>query len=68
MLEVEVPEGVTGQRRDLADVQVSYQNMANLQKERLSDRVQVAYSASKEDVRRARVPSVVSPAARQVAK
>ncbi|PLY13069.1 MAG: hypothetical protein C0631_15420 [Sedimenticola sp.] len=67
MLEVEVPEGATGQLRDLADVEVSYQNMANQQKERLNDRVQVSYSASQQAVQQALVPSVVSTATRQVA-
>ncbi|MCG8428647.1 MAG: VWA domain-containing protein [Chromatiales bacterium] len=67
ILEVEVPEGLEGEQRQLADVRVSYRNMANQQSEKLDDRVSIAYSASQQEVAQARAPSVLSTATQQVA-
>ena len=67
LLEVEVPEGMANQTRELADVTVSYQNMANRKQEDVRDKVSVSYSTSDEEITRSRNPEVVSTATKQVA-
>ncbi|MEJ2316850.1 MAG: VWA domain-containing protein [Gammaproteobacteria bacterium] len=67
LLEVEVPEGTPDQTRDLANVTVSYQNMANRQQEDVHDKVTVSYSTSGEDVAKSRNREVVTTATKQVA-
>jgi Ca-activated chloride channel family protein len=67
LLEVEVPEGMANETRDLASVTVSYQNMANKQQEDVRDKVSVSYSSSSDDVARSRNREVVTTATKQVA-
>lgn len=59
LLEVEVPAGKAMQKIALADVNVIYQNMQSNKKDRLADNMTLAYSESKEVVRRALNRSVV---------
>ncbi|MGD9393109.1 MAG: VWA domain-containing protein [Chromatiales bacterium] len=67
LLEVEVPEGMANETRDLADVTVSYRNMANSRQEDVTDKVSISYSASDDEVARSRNRDVVTTATKQVA-
>jgi Ca-activated chloride channel family protein len=67
LLEVEVPEGMANEIRDLADVTVSYRNMANSRQEDVTDKVSISYSASDDEVARSRNRDVVTTATKQVA-
>jgi Ca-activated chloride channel family protein len=59
LLEVEVPAGKAKQKISLAEVNVVYQNMQSNKKDKLADNMTLAYSESKEVVRRALNRSVV---------
>lgn len=67
LLEVEVPEGMADQTREIARVTVSYQNMANRKQEDVHDKVTVSYSTSEDEVERSRNREVVTTATKQVA-
>jgi Ca-activated chloride channel family protein len=67
LIEVEVPAGTAKQEISLADVDVAYQNMQSRKQERLADNMKLAYSASREDVRRAQNRQVEVTATRQIA-
>ena len=67
LIEVEVPAGTAKQEISLADVSVAYQNMQSRKQDRLADNMKLAYSASREDVRRAQNRQVEVTATRQVA-
>jgi len=66
LIEVEVPAGRAKQELSLADVSVNYQNMQSRKQDRLGDQMKVAYSASKEEVKRALNAPVVSAVTKQV--
>lgn len=67
LIEVEVPAGKAKQEITLADVSVVYQNMQSRKQDRLADNMKLAYSDSKEDVKRALNRKVEASATRQVA-
>lgn len=67
LIEVEVPAGKAKQEITLADVSVAYQNMQSRKQDRLADNMKLAYSDSKEDVKRALNRKVEASATRQVA-
>lgn len=67
LIEVEVPAGKAKQEITLADVSVAYQNMQSRKQDRLADNMKLAYSVSKEDVKRALNRKVEASATRQVA-
>ncbi len=67
LIEVEVPAGKAKQQVSLADVSVSYQNMQSKKQDRLADNMQIAYSTSQADVKRALNRSVEVTATKQVA-
>jgi len=67
LIEVEVPAGRAKQEISLADVSVAYQNMQSKQQDKLADNMKLAYSASREDVKRALNRDVEVSATRQVA-
>jgi len=67
LIEVEVPAGKAKQQVSLADVSVAYQNMQSKKQDRLADNMQIAYSASQADVKRALNRSVEVTATKQVA-
>ncbi len=66
MLEVEVPPGSAGEVRDLASVDASYLNLQTQQRDHLSERVQVAFSARPEAVRSQTNKAVMKDAVEQV--
>jgi len=66
LIEVEVPAGKANQEVSMADVSVNYQNMQSRRQDKLADNMKVAYSASKQEVKRALNAPVVSAATRQV--
>ncbi len=66
LIEVEVPAGKAKQEVSLADVSVNYQNMQSRQQDKLAENMKVAYSASKEEVKRALNAPVVSAVTKQV--
>jgi Ca-activated chloride channel family protein len=67
LIEVEVPAGRAKQEISLADVSVAYQNMQSKKQDKLADNMKLAYSASREDVKRALNRDVEVSATRQVA-
>jgi Ca-activated chloride channel family protein len=67
LIEVEVPAGKANQKIALADVNVDYQNMQSRKKDKLADNINVAYSASREDVKRNLNRAVEVSATQQVA-
>jgi len=67
LIEVEVPAGKADQEVSLADVSVNYQNMQSRKQDKLADNMKIAYSESKEVVKRALNAPVVSTATKQVA-
>lgn len=67
LLEVEVPEGKADESRDLANVSVTYQNMASKRKHDINDSVKISYSASKKAVAEAINTTVVTETTKQVA-
>ncbi len=50
MLEVEVPEGVEGDERELVEVAVTYDNLFTRNSDRLERQVNVRYSASRQEI------------------
>jgi len=66
LLEVEVPAGKARQEIFLADVSVIYQNMQSNKQDQLADNMKLAYSESREAVRRSVNKAVVTSATRQV--
>ena len=66
LLEVEVPAGKAKEEISLADVSINYQNMQSKQQDRLADNMRLAYSESKEEIKRALNKSVVTSATKQV--
>ncbi|WP_455205490.1 vWA domain-containing protein [Kaarinaea lacus] len=67
LLEVEVPSQQSGRVLDLAKVDVSYNNMLTKNRDNVGQPVQVAFSASEQDVFRSTDKTVVKSAASQVA-
>jgi Ca-activated chloride channel family protein len=67
LLEVEVPEGKADESRDLANVSVTYRNMASKRTDDVSDKVRISYTASKKAVEAALNTSVVTETTKQVA-
>ncbi|MEM7017207.1 MAG: VWA domain-containing protein [Pseudomonadota bacterium] len=67
MLEVETTPGQAGQKRDVASVDVSYLNMLNKKREQQQQRIDVAFSESKEEVKKAVDNRVMSSATAQIA-
>ncbi len=67
MIEVEVPAGKVNEQKALAEVQVSYQNMHSKQKNQLTSSLQLAYSDSAREIKRALNKNVVKSATKQIA-
>ncbi|MCK5809723.1 MAG: VWA domain-containing protein [Cocleimonas sp.] len=67
MIEVEVPAGKADEQKALADVQISYHNMQSKQKNQLTSTLQLAYSNSAHEIKRALNKSVVKSATKQIA-
>lgn len=67
LIEVELPNGKPDETKDIANVEVNYQNMASKKADALKDRVQVTYSTVKEDIRQAINQDVIKEATKQVA-
>jgi Ca-activated chloride channel family protein len=67
MIEVEVPAGKVNEQKALADVQISYHNMHSKQKNQLTSTLQLAYSNSADEIKRALNKSVVKSATKQIA-
>ncbi|AMG92365.1 vWA domain-containing protein [Citrobacter amalonaticus] len=65
MLEVLPAKGQAAQSKPLAEVNVSYNNLATGQKERWDDKMAVSYTASASDVQKAQVEDVVVDSAIQ---
>ncbi|AKE60876.1 vWA domain-containing protein [Citrobacter farmeri] len=65
MLEVLPAKGSAAQSKPLAEVNVSYNNLATGQKERWDDKMAVSYTASASDVQKAQVEDVVVDSAIQ---
>jgi Ca-activated chloride channel family protein len=66
MLEVEVPPGVAGEKRDLASVDVSYLDLKTRKRDSLQETVSVNFSKEREKVKRAVNKPVMDSAAEQV--
>ena len=66
LLEVEIPAGIAGETRDLASVDVSYQDLMSKRRASLSDSVTVNFSKARGDVVRAINAPVMDSAAEQV--
>ena len=66
LIEVEVPAGKAKQEVSLADVSVNYQNMQSRKQDKLAENMKVAYSESKEEVKRALNAPVVSAVTKQI--
>lgn len=67
ILEVEVPPRKAGQQKDIASVQVNYNNMLNKQQEQLSGLAVANFSRSKQDVVKAINKGVYEDSVEQVA-
>lgn len=67
LLEVEVPAGQAETEKDLARVDVVYQNMQSQKADQLNHRVNIAYSDSVDDVQQALNSVVVKDATKQIA-
>lgn len=67
ILEVEVPAHAAGSTMDLAEVQLDYNNLALREKRQLSGLVQVAFSASAQEVQQAVDKPALESAVEQVA-
>ncbi len=67
MVEVEVPAGKVNEKKALAEVQVSYQNMHSKQKNQLTSSLQLAYSDSAHKIKRALNKGVIKSATKQIA-
>lgn len=65
MLEVLPAKGSAAQSKPLAEVKVSYDNLATQQKERWDEKMTVRYTASAGDVQKARVEDVIVDSAIQ---
>ena len=66
MLEVEVPPGIAGEKRNLASVDVSYLDLKTRKRDSLQQSVSVNFSKEREKVRRAVNQPVMDSAAEQV--
>ena len=66
MLEVEVPSGVAGEKRDLASVDVSYLDLKTKKRDSLRESVSVNFSKTREEVKKAVNQPVMDSAAEQV--
>ncbi len=66
MVEVEVPAGRAGEKRELASVDASYLNLQTQARDRLRERIQVSYSARPEAVRAQTNKAVMKDAVEQV--
>ena len=66
MLEVEVPPGIAGEKRDLASVDVSYLDLKTRKRDSLQETVSVNFSKKREEVKRAVNQPVMDSAAEQV--
>ncbi|MCX4027026.1 VWA domain-containing protein [Endozoicomonas sp. SM1973] len=67
ILEVEVPPGKSGQQKDIASVQVSYNNMLNKKQEALSGLAVASFSKSKQEVTKSINKDVYEDSVEQVA-
>lgn len=65
MLEVLPTKGSAAQSKPLADVNVSYDNLATRQKERWDEKMAIRYTASASEVQKARVEEVIVDSAIQ---
>ncbi|MCP4128169.1 MAG: VWA domain-containing protein [Gammaproteobacteria bacterium] len=66
LLEVETPAGKDGSQLDLADVEVSYNNLVTKQNEKLHGQVQISYSASADRVENSINKKVMVSASEQI--
>jgi len=66
MLEVEVPPGVAGEKRDLASVDVSYLDLKTRKRDSLQESVSVNFSKTREEVKKAVNQPVMDSAAEQI--
>ena len=66
MLEVEVPEGLEGQSRDVASVDVNYLDLKTQRNDALNGLAAVKYSGRQEEIRRATNKKVMEKAVEQV--
>lgn len=67
LIEVEVPAGKAREEKELAEVSIAYQNMHTRKQDNLADKMKVAYSESRSDVKRALNKAVVQSATKQIA-
>ena len=67
LLEVEVPVGKVKEVRDIAEINIVYQNMKSKQQNKLSDDLKVSFSDSKKVVKEAVNTVVVTSATKQIA-
>ena len=66
MLEVEVPSGVAGEKRDLASVDVSYLDLKTRKRDSLQQSVSVNFTKKREEVKRSVNQPVMDSAAEQI--
>jgi Ca-activated chloride channel family protein len=66
MLEVEVPPGVAGEKRDLASVDVSYLDLKTRKRDSLQESVSVNFTKKREEVKKSVNQPVMDSAAEQV--
>ena len=67
LLEVEVPTGKAKEVRDIAEINIVYQNMKSKQQNKLSDDIKVRFSDSEKVVKEAVNTVVVTSATKQIA-
>ncbi len=67
ILEFEVPKKLASKQIKLADVQVDYTNIGTKKREQLKDKIEVRFSASKEDAEKSMNKKVLTSVANQIA-